>query len=338
MKIVNREEIVGVLENARCELTSLNNTTENEIRLVSTAFERLTHHTDTILHLTAELVASAESESVTSVLSTVRGLAEAANRFIEQRLQAAKGVLETVAAEGRLLRQLSLATREQAVIARKTKALSVLTNIEVARLGSSGRGFEHLARQLADFSQSLSDDVQRLAHDTDTHRLAIEASSHSLSAELPRQRQTMARIAADLEKAVAAAESGLARLSSTPATFRAYMDDLRKQISGVIAAVQAQDITRQQIEHVQEALMMICQRLAPNDRSDRAAGQNIAWACAGLTIQIYQLRKVKENVASWSSQIKTCMEETLILRVSARRRSSASVPWCSSRSGRSRRN
>jgi hypothetical protein len=226
-------------------------------------------------------------------------------------LQATTGILETVAAEVKLLRQLSLATREQAVIARKTKALSVLTNIEVARLGARGGRFEHLAQQLAEFSQTLSEDVQRLARDTDAHRAAIEEIRQALATALPRQRQTMASIVTELEKVAGVAEAGLIRLSRTPGEFRSCVDMLRQRISGVIAAVQAEDITRQQIEHVEEGLRIVCEGLLGSNGMDSECAEEASWACAGLTIQIYQLRKVKENVASWSSQIKTCMDGIL---------------------------
>jgi hypothetical protein len=43
--------------------------------------------------------------------------------------------------------------------------------------------------------------------------------------------------------------------------------------------------------------------------------QELASAYAGLTIQIYQLRTIKETIATWASQIRTCMGG--ILRVSA---------------------
>ena len=48
--------------------------------------------------------------------------------------------------------------------------------------------------------------------------------------------------------------------------------------------------------------------------SEKEAAQEIARAYAGLTIQIYQLRTIKETIANWASQIRTCMGG--ILRVS----------------------
>jgi hypothetical protein len=316
MRPAGSDEAVCILEKAKEQLCALAGATEQEIRSVAEAFEGLTRDSNRIMHLAAELIASVEDDSVTSVLPRVRSLGEAARGFIGQRLQASAGILDTVRAEAQLLRQLARATHQQGVIARKTKALSVLTNIEVARLGSGGGSFEHLAGQLADFSDALSADILRLARDTDMHRQAVNSTSLALSADLPRQRAAIAHLERELENALTIAENGLARLSATPAHFRVCVDDLKQQISGVVSAVQAQDITRQQIEHVEEAFSLICQKLSGSPIATKDEFfRHAAWACAGLTIQIYQLTQVRDNVAGWSAQIKECMAG--ILRVSA---------------------
>ena len=281
---------------------------------MASAFEGLTGNTDKILQLTAAIVAAVESEGVTSVLPTVRTLGAVARRIIGERLDTTTGILEMVAAEVKLLRKLSLVTRGQAVIARKTKALSVLTNIEVAHLDGVGNSFQQLAGQLTEFSQSLSQDIQELASHTDARRVAIEETRVMLSAALPRQRETLVHMQGDLASALVVAESGLTRLSTTPAQFRTGVNDLAQQIAGVVSAIQAHDITRQQIEHVQEAFALISARLQQDHMPEQLL-EALPWACAGLTIQIYQLRTIKETVANWATQIKTCMSG--ILTVSA---------------------
>jgi hypothetical protein len=306
---------VSILEKANAELEAVARVTESEIRAVAMAFEDLTVNTDKILQLTAAIVSAVESESVSAVLPTVRTLGAVARGIIGERLETTSGILEMVASEVKLLRKLSLVTRGQAVIARKTKALSVLTNIEVAHLGIVGNSFQQLADQLTEFSQSLSEDIQELATHTDARSIAIEETRLVLCAELPRQRETLARMEGDLMSALAIAESGLTRLSTTPAQFKAGVNDLALQIAGVVSAIQAHDITRQQIEHVQEAFSMISARLRDKGETQRQVSQELPWVCAGLTIQIYQLRTIKETVANRGAQIKTCMSG--ILRVSA---------------------
>jgi ElaB/YqjD/DUF883 family membrane-anchored ribosome-binding protein len=195
----------------------------------------------------------------------------------------------------------------------------VLTNIEVAHLGTVGAGFHYLANELADFSKSASKDTRELASQTAGRRGALEDTRRVLSAELPRQRAELARIEADLGNALAVVDSSLTQLSRTPVQFKMCVENIARQIAGVVAAIQAHDITRQQIEHVQEALVLMARRMRGAEDSENGNAENgidreLPRVYGGLTIQIYQLRTIKETVSSWTSQIRTCMGD--IMRVS----------------------
>jgi hypothetical protein len=314
MRVETRTDAVQVLEKANDELQSLSRTTESGIESVARAFEGLAGNADTVLNLAGAIVGCVEKESVSSILPKVQTLGAAARRFIGDRLQATTGIVQTVATEVKLLRQVSLVTGSQTAIAFETKALSVLTNIEVARLGAVGADFQYLARELADFSKSLTEDTRKLVSHTDRRKAAVEETNHVLAAELPRLREALARIEIDLGNAVARVDSSLTQLSRTPMQFRGCVEDVAQQITGVVAAVQANDITRQQIEHVQEAFAIISAKLCSGRDSQNEIAEDIALAYAGLTIQIYQLRTIKETLANWASQIRTCMDG--ILRVS----------------------
>ena len=309
-----KAEIVFTLEQATSELQTLASTTETQIRSVARVFESLAGHTDAILTLAATIVQCVDNESVSSVLPKVQTLGATAKRFIGDRLQATAGIIETVTAEVKLLHQLSLVAHGQEVIAFEIKTLSVLTNIEVAHLGAVGAGFQYLANELADFSKSVSRDTEELASHTEGRKSAIEETKSVFSAELPRQRQELARIELDLSKALAVVDSSLTQLSRTPAQFRLCVEDIVRQIAGVVAAIQAHDITRQQIEHVEGAFALIADRMRGAGNSEQGAARELPQAYAGLTIQIYQLRTIKETVANWASQIRTCLSG--IMRVS----------------------
>jgi hypothetical protein len=124
----------------------------------------------------------------------------------------------------------------------------------------------------------------------------------------------LARIEVDLGNALSAVESSLTQLSSTPAQFRVGVEHIARQIAGVVAAIQSNDITRQQAEHVQEGLALIAKRTRAAETSEDGVTEELSRAHAGLAVQIYQLRNVKDTVASWISQIRTCLSG--ILRVS----------------------
>jgi hypothetical protein len=319
MSAGSKAEAVLALKQATSELQSLALTTETQIQTVARVFENLAGHSGAILTLAAAIVQCVDNDSVGSVLPKVQILGAAAKRFIEDRLQATTGILETVAAEVKLLHQLTLVAHGQEAMAFEIKALSVFTNIEVAHLGEVGAGFQYLASELADFAKSVVHDTQELASRTEGRQDDIDETQSVLSAELPRQREELARIEVDMDKALAVVGSGLNELSQTPAQFRVCVEDIAKQIAGVVSAIQAHDITRQQIEHVEEAFALIAVRMRSTEDSDQEnsqerASEELSQAYAGLAIQVYQLRSIKETVANWASQIRTCL--TGIMRVS----------------------
>ena len=318
-----RTQAADALDAAAGELRTLADATERQVQTVTEAFQGLAGHTETIVKLAAAIVGCVEKENISEVLPKVKTLGSAAKLFIEDRLRATTGILETVTAEVELLHQLSLVTLGQKAIAFEIKALSVLTNIEVAHLGSVGAGFQYLANELADFSKSVIDDTQELASHTENRKNAIEETKSVLSADLPRQREELARLEVDLDKALAAVDFSLTQLSATPAQFKICVEEIAAQIAGVVTAIQAHDITRQQIEHVQAGLTLVAARLRDCGARDAEVGTDVdveveealAVGCAGLTIQTYQLRLVRETVGTWASQITQCMGG--ILKVSA---------------------
>jgi hypothetical protein len=303
------------LEEAQRDLQWLLQTTEQAISVLVTTFRELTSDTDSISALASAIVNCVEDEGVNSVLAGVHALGAAAKQFVGDRLQATSGVLDTVMTETELLRQLAEVTESQAKIALEIKILNVHTKIEVAHLGSVGVGFKYLARELADFSLSLTQSTEELTSHTDHHRAANEKTQSMLSVQLPHLREELARVELSLNEDIEVMSSGLNRLSGTPMRFKQTAEEIAEQIAGVVVAVQGHDITRQQLEHVQEALTVVGHKLLANDDAQHTAESHAVCSHAGLAIQIAQLSMIKATFAEWTSQIRICLGS--ILRISA---------------------
>ncbi len=199
-----KTEVLELLMSAKDELVTLERTTAAEITSVVNAFESIAGYAEKILSLAGAIVGCVEGESVSSVLAKVQTLGATAKRCIGDRVQATARILETVSTEGRVLRQLSEVTRGQEAIALETRALSILTNVEVARLGEEGEGFEYLARELAGFSKSVTEDTHEISFHRDAHAVAVEETRRVLTTELPRLRKEFARMEEALGEALSA--------------------------------------------------------------------------------------------------------------------------------------
>ena len=316
MAVAGRSEMAATLEQADRELQELVRDSEDEIAGVVRDFGDLARETDVILSLAAAIVECVEAESVLSVLGRAESLGIAARQFLEGRLKATSGVLDTVTSEAKLLEGLSELTREQRAIARETQTLSVLTNIEVARLGELGNGFQYLAHQLDDFSESVAKGTKELASHTEERKRAIEETRRMLAVELPHIRQELARMETDLGKALAMVNSRLTALLETPEQFRVCVVEIAGQIAGVVAAVQVEDITRQQLEHVSQGLRIVAGKVRGLENGNLEDGDfegspEAPRIAAGLQIQAGQLTNIGETVGEWVSRIRTCMDGIL---------------------------
>ena len=298
--VAGEEAAHAVLSRVADELRTLLAESEREMERLGHDFEALARETNAILETAGVIVSCAESERMASVLPGVQKLASAAKAFIRGRLQATAGVLDTVVAEEKLLERLTQLTRGQKAIVRETGMLRVLTNIEVARLGEVGAGFQYLAHELDDFSQSVARNTSELMEQTDRRRKAIGETRRTLAEGLPGMREEFARIEKRLEKALGEIDAALGELRGTPQRFRSVVEEVSTQIAGVVAAIQGHDITRQQIEHVETALATI------GDALERGDGG--AEARMGLAIQSYQLRNVRRTIDGWTAQIRSCLD------------------------------
>jgi methyl-accepting chemotaxis protein len=315
MGVASSSEVVFTLEKAGQGLHSLVRDSELEIAATGREFEDLARRTDALLDLAAAIVGCVQDENVESILPKVQSLGASARLFIQDRLQATTGILETSQAEGKLLDRLSEVTRKQKSIARETQTLSVLTNIEVARLGQLGAGFQYLAHQLDEFSESVTTGTKDLSRHIDERKTSMESTRRLLSAGLPRIREGFARIEEDLDKALAVAANSQAQLAQAPLQFQASTQEIAAEVAGVVSAVQAYDITRQQLEHVQDALGLMAAGLRGMETAAEGESSPLPWIAAGLEIQTYQLRNIRETVGNWVSQIGACMDA--LLRISS---------------------
>lgn len=271
-----------------------------EMEQLGRDFEALAGAVGTVVDEAGTVVSCAGSERMAAVLPAVQRLGLSAQAFIHQRLDGTAGILETVTREERLLVELTHLTRGQKGIVRETGMLRVLTNIEVARLGDVGAGFQYLAHELDEFSRSVAQSTGELMEHTEERRKAVGETRRSLAAALPGMREEFARIGASLEKAIDEVQRTLEGLQQTPVRFRSCVEEVAAQIAGVVAAIQAHDITRQQMEHVVSALRMI----AGTGAEEMADGEK----GVGLTIQSYQLRNVAQTGEGWLTQIRSCLD------------------------------
>ncbi|MGA7155362.1 MAG: hypothetical protein WBY53_00865 [Acidobacteriaceae bacterium] len=296
----------STLERSEADLRWLLATTEETVNKLVSSFQAMAGRIDSILRAASRMIAQVEEESIDSVRAGVDGLGVAARQIVKQRMQAINGILQTVTGEGELLRKLSMITDGQAKIALTIKALTVHTKIEIGHLGAVGLGFDYLAHELDDFSKSLAQSTERLTGRTESRWAENERARSILCNELPHLYEDMAQMEDHLRKDVEILNAGLYQLACLPPQFRASAEGIARDIATVVVAFQSQDITRQQMEHVRDALKLIADVSSSYDGVSSEELEDVRHAYAGILIQTHQLRSIEVTIVSWMTSVREC--------------------------------
>lgn len=247
--------------------------------------------------------AKAFSDAATAMASSVgEGALHAAIAELENQTAEAKSVFSSVSSAEQLqgmsevlqlIRTLEQAMARFTPLVRTLKVLEITTRIESARLGSSGSGFT-----------TLADDVRALGNVIDEHTAKIAEHSsllrNQVSTALERNRKQVAAQERIVEDMFANLFAGIAELEDMRADSGALVADLAKgsrqvaeSMGHVIASVQFHDITRQQVEHVEEILVQAEHEIRALPEGADRAGLG-AWVRDVLRLQAPLLRQAEE--------------------------------------------
>ena len=233
-----------------------------------------------------ELVAGSESSQLTERL---RHLFSDMNNYLEQVNTQGTQSCSTLE---QIMVQLDKVIQPLEGFQKMDKALrmlSISTKIESARLGDLGAGFTTLAMDVEKLSQTVSEKSAGIM-------IQRQALAQLISSNLQMVRTTEEHHYTDAHKILTAVGNNLETLSDLNTTCSAtgnqvalISDQISSDIGAVVASMQFHDITRQQIEHVIEALEKLlqhtCNNTVPNDDTCPAVVAEIGDICELQTAQ-----------------------------------------------------
>jgi hypothetical protein len=194
-----------------------------------------------------ELISGAQGRNASHALSGLLGYSKEMNARIERSSQALERVHGLA---GRI--RLALAGLPNRVSTLRT--LCTLTRIETSRLGTTGAEFGDLAAEV----KSLSESIQSSGEDVleKSSRLVRGAQSviRRVSDLRGRQLHELPALIAGVIDGLKRFEERQQRAVESSARQAAEYEALCGAVEGVVRSVQFHDITRQQVEHVVEAL------------------------------------------------------------------------------------
>jgi hypothetical protein len=243
------------------DLEDLNGRTERDFLAVGERlmeFRSMSRRISSDMASLTELISGEQGRNVSRALDRILDLASELNGQIEHSGQA----LEQVCGFSSHVRSVFAGLRDTVAIFR---TLCTLTRIETSRLGNTGAEFGDLAaeaRPLSESIQSSGDGVLEASSQLDLSILSAIQGGAELRA---RQVSELPALSADVSGCLQAFEERQQRAIEASARQAAQYEALSGAVDGVVRSVQFHDITRQQIEHVVQALRQL---LLERGRSD----------------------------------------------------------------------
>jgi methyl-accepting chemotaxis protein len=224
-------------------------------------------------HIARSVKSAGELTRNTQVrLENNQGIIAAIEMQLETQTNDLKENFERIQGLAGDVRQLTPLIKTITSIAQQTNLLALNAEIEAARAGSAGRGFAVVAfevRKLAVLSTQAAADIAAKIHAT-CKRVDDEMSEASTSLERHMAGNALSRMTTDLGEMQTEFCNNSQLLLEVITEVDANYEENVTRLSEALGHIQFQDVMRQRMEHVQEALVEMRDHLVQlTERPDR---------------------------------------------------------------------
>ena len=235
-------------------LTRLAGTTEDEFLQIGSQMQDFYLRSSEISSMANRLVETVSGEQAHSIIERLRQMMSEMEAYLASAREQSRDSCETLERILELLDQVSHPLEGFQKMYKTLRMLSISTKIESARIGEKGLGFVTLAM-----------DVEKLSHQVNDKSASILANRLALSEMIGENLRIVrsAESAQDLEVgsvliSTSASLEELVSVNDSCTRFGSLVSSVSSEVSAnigeVVSSMQAHDITRQQVEHIVEAL------------------------------------------------------------------------------------
>lgn len=264
------ERVIGELEN-------LNRSTERDFLAVG---EKLMDFRSAARRISADigvltgLICGEQGSHASGALDRILELSRRMQEYTEDSGQALGAVRDL---SGRLRQVFSGLPNTAATF----RCLCTLTRIETSRMGGTSTGFGDLAEEVRPLSESIQSGGEAVLAEASRLDRDVQAATGNAAGLRARQLQELPPLIAAVLDNIRAFAERQRRAGEASQRQSAQYDAVGAAVDGLVQSIQFHDITRQQIEHVVEAL----RQAGSGDRPDMRAL---------LTLQASQLHSAAE--------------------------------------------
>lgn len=191
----------------------------------------------------------------------------------EQKIQEEREAIRSVVGQVAELRPLTGMIRE---VTKQTNLLALNAAIEAARAGEAGRGFAVVANEVRKLSEQIETAAVRIEKSIVSVAETVNGKLTAMVAQNRSEDETkwLTILASAMNRLSGDFQSSVGELDGLSRNTHGAVSSIRIAVIDVLGQAQFQDITRQQIEHVQHGLVLCGERMTQAEQSlvgDRVA-------------------------------------------------------------------
>lgn len=244
----------NVLAPAIETLRQMAGTTEDEFLQIGSEVQNFYLRSADITRVSNQLVEVVSGDSVKSLTGRLQQMMSDMEAYLSEARTRSSDSCNTLEEVQGLLEKLSEPLDAFQKMNKALRMLSISTKIESARLGEMGSGFVNLAMDVEKLSHQVNEkSAAILAHRgllakmIDSNLAGVRSSETAQDAKVT---SSLSSTASSLQELVSVNE----RCTRFGATVSSISTEVTDNISEVVSSLQMHDMTRQQVEHIVEAL------------------------------------------------------------------------------------
>lgn len=287
-----REALTPAIE----ALRQMAGTTEEEFLQIGSAVQGFYQRSSDITRMSNQLVEVVSGDSVQSLTGRLQQMMADMEAYLKEARTRSSDSCSTLEQVQNLLGELSEPMEGFQKMNKALRMLSISTKIESARLGEMGSGFVNLAMDVEKLSHQVNDKSaailahrQLLAVMIGSNLSTVRSSETAQDAEVT---SSLKSTASSLQELVSVNE----RCTRFGVTVSAISAGVTADISEVVASLQMHDMTRQQVEHIVEALERLTSDLAGSDAAAEAQERRL-----GLIVESGDVCELQEAQLRFAS-------------------------------------
>jgi hypothetical protein len=281
------------IEESIAALQALNKSSEEGFLAVGSHLQSIYARTMGISDTLTHVVKNFSSEEQDRLTAELRNITETSGRYLGNFDETSRNAVSHLATVLEITDELPERLKEFERMVSQLRIMGITTRIETERLGLTNMGFEHLA-----------DDVTALGENISSKTKEVQTSIRTILGIVKQNEQNLVGLRGkheELRRSVGKTmNDDLQLLSEKHEVLVKVVEDITRQsqdaihcVNTIVGALQFHDITRQQIEHVIEALQALSAHL-----TDDAAGDALSHLIVVCELQPVQLHRARTEFSN----------------------------------------